>query len=340
VVTLLEALKIKKAEGPLRPFDPFRDMRVVADLVELCFADTLDPDSKSYLERMRAADNNPGLMRWAANAAEWVSAPLSGYVWQEEDRVVGNASLIPHFRVGRRLYLIANVAVHPDYRRRGIGRALTERAVEHARQRNAPSVWLHVRQENETAVNIYRSLSFIERARRTTWWSQDKSIEAGTPSGVTFDSPRAVDWPSQRQWLAQNYPAELRWHMPFNLNLLRPDLWGEFQRFFNNSYVRMWAARRDGKLLGVVAWQSMLAHANALWLAAPSGADEYAVQALLLHTRKRLDTTSPLWLDLPATHLVDCIRKAGFNDRQTLMWMELRLEESALPGAARWLSGQ
>jgi hypothetical protein len=174
-------------------------------------------------------------------------------------------------------------------------------------------------------VNIYHSLGFIERARRTTWWSQERSFESEIPPGLTFDSPRRSDWSTQRQWLEQNFPENLRWHMPFNPGLLRPDLWGEFQRFFDNCNVRMWAARRDSKLLGVVSWQSMLAHANALWLATPPVADECMIQALLLHARKRLGATRPLVLDFPARQSVYGIREAGFTEKQTLMWMELKL---------------
>ena len=44
----------------LRPFDVRRDMGPVADLVELCFADTLDPEGKRFIQRMRSAARNTG----------------------------------------------------------------------------------------------------------------------------------------------------------------------------------------------------------------------------------------------------------------------------------------
>ena len=118
----------------MRPFDVRRDLAPVADLVEQCFADTLDPDGERYLEQMRAASRNPGFLHFAAAASEWSSVPLSGYVWEEDGKVVGNISLIPFALHNQRNYLIANVATHPAYRRRGIARSLTAQAVEHARR--------------------------------------------------------------------------------------------------------------------------------------------------------------------------------------------------------------
>ena len=118
----------------LRPFDVRHDLSRVADLVELCFADSLDPDGQNYLRQMRSAARNPVYLHWASAAAERVPMPLSGYVWEEDKRLVGNLTLIPFNVHGRRYYLIANVAVHPEFRRLGIARKLTSRAIQHAQQ--------------------------------------------------------------------------------------------------------------------------------------------------------------------------------------------------------------
>jgi L-amino acid N-acyltransferase len=87
-------------------------------------------------------------MRWASAAIETASLPLSGFVWEQDGRIIGNASLVPFRHKGKRIFLIANVATHPDHRRKGIARFLTEQVMRQARQRGAEELWLHVRADN------------------------------------------------------------------------------------------------------------------------------------------------------------------------------------------------
>jgi predicted GNAT family acetyltransferase len=238
---------------------------------------------------------------------------------------VGNVSLIPYYIRSQRYFLIANVAVHPDYRRQGIARRLTEQAVMHARQRNAPATWLHVREDNQAAVELYHSLGFEERARRTTWFSAAEYSRPELPLGLRFTAPPGSAWEEQRSWLEQEYPAELSWHMPFRMNLLRPGLVGEFIRFLYNATIQQWALVNPSRLLGAVAWQTTAGYANALWLAVPPFSDERIIHALLVHARQHVPSARPLMLDYPARKYVEGIQKAGFTAHQTLIWMELKL---------------
>jgi len=311
------------ADSQLRPFDMRRDLGAVADLVELCFADTLDSDGRDYVARMRSAARNSSFLGWASATADWASVPMGGFVYLEDGRLVGNASLIPYFVNGRRFFLIANVAVHPDYRRRGIARRLTERSIEFARQKGTPSAWLHVREENLGAVHLYQSLGFLERAVRTTWISQPDFIPGEPPTGMRFITPRSRLWPVYQPWLQHGYPSELAWHIPFRAHLLNPGWPGTFFRFCYNTYVNQWGLLHGERLLGVVAWQSTAARANWLWLAAPQAADEQAMCALLVHARQHAPAQRPLVLDYPAHRFDPAIEASGFVAQQTLIWMEL-----------------
>ena len=327
VATLTNLLTSSSTPGQMRPFDVRRDLTPVADLVEQCFADTLDPDGERYLEQMRAASRNPGFLQFAAVASEWSSVPLSGYVWEEDGKVVGNISLIPFALRKQRNYLIANVATHPAYRRRGIARSLTAQAIEHVRRRSAPSTWLHVRQENEAAINLYLSLNFVERARRTTWYSQAGKPMGELPADFTFGSRRPQFWDAQIAWLKQAYPPQLTWHLPLRLAALRPGIGGALYRFFTSAFLTQWAVQRGGQMLGVVAWQSAQSYADILWLAAPPRADESAVYALLLYARRRLSPRRSLTIDYPAGQSDQAIRSAGFSAHQTLIWMSVEFPQ-------------
>ena len=329
MATLTKSIPVTKVER-LRPFDPRRDFRPVADLVEVCFADTMDADGRRYLENLRKSADQPGFASWAAFAAEWSSAPLSGYVWEEDGRVVGNASVVPYFIKGRRFFMIANVAVHPDYRRRGIARRLTIRTIEHARQRGSTSVWLHVREENENAVKLYRSLGFDERACRTTWRSRETWTPPAPeePPGLSIEVPRGRDWEILRGWLLQTYPPQLSWHMSFNIHVLHPGLWGMLVRSFTGNYVKEWAVRQGGQLVGGLTWQASQGYANTMWLAVPPEIDEGILRALLAHGLRHMPSQRPAVLDYPAHSCEQAFKEAGFSIQQTLLWMELNLDKS------------
>lgn len=324
MATITDSFSAGSTKDNLRPFDFRRDLGEVADLVELCFADTLDPDGRDYLSRMRSAAHNASFLKMARS---WASTPMTGYVWQQDGRIVGNASLIPYFLFGRRCFLIANVAVHPDYRRQGIGRKLTEKAIETARQKHAPSVWLHVREENQPALDLYKSLGFQEKAVRTTWVAHpDETLQVKQP-GVRFISPGRREWPLIREWLTRSYPLELSWHIPFNPNHFQPGLIGMISRFLSNAYVNQWGLTLNGRLAASAAWQVTTGYANAVWLAAPETCEDETIQALLSYVRCHSPTRRSLALEYPARRFGQAIREAGFREQQTLVWMFLPLSQ-------------
>jgi [ribosomal protein S18]-alanine N-acetyltransferase len=55
---------------------------------------------------------------------------------------------------------VLNVATHPDWRRRGLGRRLMLHCLREARKRESALVTLEVRRSNEKAINLYQSLGF------------------------------------------------------------------------------------------------------------------------------------------------------------------------------------
>lgn len=336
MATATDYIATKPELGPVRPFDVRRDLSRVADLVELCFNDTLDRDGQRYLQQMRSAARNPGYLQWAGLLAERTSMPLSGYVWEEGERLVGNLTLIPYYSLGRRYYLIANVAVHPDFRQQGIARSLTSRAIAHARQRGAQSVWLHARQENAGALRLYHSAGFVERARRTTWLCENsfhtdllfRSEETKLKSAqnkLTLGARRSSDWNTQLEWFNRLYPPELTWHLSLNPKTLRPGLRGYLYRLFNDIHVQQWSAYIEKKLVGVIAWQASKAYADNIWIATCEDYEDQAVESLLTYARLTMNSIRPLSLDYPAGRASDAIQSAGFKPHQTLIWMVLDL---------------
>lgn len=68
---------------------------------------------------------------------------------------------------------IHNLAVHPAYRRQGIGKSLLQGVIEEARQNGSTRVTLEVRKSNEAAQRLYHSLGFAARGIRKGYYSDD-----------------------------------------------------------------------------------------------------------------------------------------------------------------------
>lgn len=308
----------------MRPLNILRDLPAVADLIELCFSATLDPEGRNYIDQMRRNGRDSHFMNWAPRMIESVSLPLSGFVWEDHGQVVGNASLIPFFKGGQKTYLIANVATHPDYRRQGIASALTEAALQRAREKRASSAWLQVRQDNPGAISLYRQLGFVERARRTTWHASPGTNLLSEPRepDILIQPRPARDWHNQSRWLESDYPTALDWYYSQRWNVLNPGLLNSLYCFFAEISTQQWSAYRSGKLSAVLACQHNHGHSEQLWLAAPEPCDPAAITSLLLHGRRALSERHSLTMEFPAEIADEAIRAAGFAPQRTLIWME------------------
>jgi ribosomal protein S18 acetylase RimI-like enzyme len=310
------------AQQHLRRLDMRRDLAKVADLVELCFAESLDPEGKRYLAEMRKAAQSASLMGWASSLIEEAQMPPSGYVWEQDGRLVGNLSLIPISVHGKRGYMIANVATHPDFRGRGIAMALTIAALKYSREHGAANIWLQVREDNPIAIHIYIANGFVERLRRTSWYNGPIASEQSTPVDTRVINRHLTHWKFQQKWLKRLYPSELTWHIPFDWNLFRPDAWGKIYRTLMFDFPHHWSVERNNALQGVLSWKHAHGFTDSLWLALPEQFDAEAILALLLTARNAIRTEQPLCLNFPADLATNTLRQAGFYPHQTLIWME------------------
>jgi ribosomal protein S18 acetylase RimI-like enzyme len=308
----------------LRPLNVLRDLSAVADLIELCFSPTMDNEGQRYLSDMRRASRDDSFLRWASRMTETASMPLMGYVWEQDGRIIGNASLIPFRDRGKRIYLIANVATHPDFRRRGIGRALTERVMKQARNKTAAAIWLHVRDDNPGAIKLYQDLGFREVARRTTWQGSPEHRLALPDTDIQVVPRQPRFWPLQQEWLRRIYPKDLSWYQSWNTNALRPGLWNWLYLLFIDFNVKQWAAVRKDELLATLTWMPQGGRSESLFAAAgPTSASSEALTALLNHARRSISYPPSLTLDYPANEMGEAISAAGFKPRRTLLWMRV-----------------
>lgn len=89
-----------------------------------------------------------------------------GFVCVEDGRAVAYAGMmITPFDAQ-----VTNVAVHPQYRRRGLGRAVAEALIREAEARALEQISLEVRVSNTSAIALYQSLGFCESGRRKNFY--------------------------------------------------------------------------------------------------------------------------------------------------------------------------
>ena len=307
----------------MRPLNVLRDLSAVADLIELCFSPTMDNDGQRYLSDMRRASRDDSFLHWASRMTETASLPLMGYVWEQDGRIVGNASLIPFRDKGKRVFLIANVATHPDYRRRGIGRALTERVMKQARDKKASATWLHVRDDNPGAIKLYQDLGFQEIARRTTWQASPNPRISYPDPDINIVPRQTRFWSLQQEWLRRLYPDDLNWYHSWNVNALRPGLWNWVYLLFVDFNIRQWAAVRKDELLATLTWVPQGGRSESLYAATGTRSDPKALTALLIHVQRMIAYSTRLTMEYPAGEMTEAISAAGFNLQRTLLWMRV-----------------
>jgi ribosomal protein S18 acetylase RimI-like enzyme len=316
-----------RSSGHIRRLDVARDLNPVADLIELCFPIHRDQDGQTYLRQMRKAARDIQFLKGASSLSEFSSQSAAGFVWEEDHKIVGNLSLIRFQEGGQTIHLIANVAVHPDYRRRGIGKALTTRAIEYLRRRGEPRTWLQVRDDNAAAYSLYYSLGFEPRFSRMTWRGRPSDMNLALEEKTLIQRRRNMaDWPHQRHWLRLAYPTHLRWNLPVDFKRFEPDPVVWIGNLLDGSHHRHWAFERNGKLTGIVSWQKTTSYANNLWLAFPVETEPVDLLEALQRSIKQLSGRHPVSIDYDQGRSEEIFRQLGFHHFRTLVWMSCSLK--------------
>ena len=117
----------------------------IAELEKICFSDP-------WSENSVASELKNKLALWLVAEEE---GRVSGYIGSQ---TCGDESDV------------MNVAVHPDFRRRGIAEALVNCLVEELKAIDSHSLTLEVRASNVPAISLYEKLGFSEVGRRKNYY--------------------------------------------------------------------------------------------------------------------------------------------------------------------------
>ena len=122
-----------------------RHVTQVAELEKICFHDP-------WSEKSIAGELDNLLSLWVVAVED---DRVVGYVGSQT--VCGESDMI-------------NIAVHPDYRRRGIARSLVEYLVRELTNRGSECLTLEVRASNESAQALYEMLGFQQVGLRKKYY--------------------------------------------------------------------------------------------------------------------------------------------------------------------------
>jgi len=117
----------------------------IAQLEKICFSDP-------WSEKSVASELDNKLAFWLV-AAE--GDTVAGYIGSQT--VIDETDMM-------------NVAVHPDFRRKGIAEALVNGLVEHLKTMGSRCLTLEVRASNAAAIALYEKLGFAEIGRRKNYY--------------------------------------------------------------------------------------------------------------------------------------------------------------------------
>jgi ribosomal protein S18 acetylase RimI-like enzyme len=248
--------------GGLRPMDPTRDLKAVADLIAEAFADEMDERGRAALRELRWMARLSPLMLWWSQTDPSFQDSFNGFVWEVPSekgtgqRLVGNVSL-NRAPGGQRRYIICNVVVQDLYRGKGIARRLMQAAMAEARDQGAGGVVLQVYEANTRALQLYIHLGFEEVAGEV-----DLRLDAVQPVRV-LDAPdyRFRRWQPRDGKVVYKLvhlvtPPVQQWLRPLKAEDYRPGWWLRAARWLGDQLAsrheyRLSVFRRD-RLIGLM----------------------------------------------------------------------------------------
>jgi len=133
---------------------------------------SIEPMKMSDLKQVLAIENMSFPAPWSRQAfiSELTYNRAAIYlVARQDDQIIGYAGMWVVVDEAH----ITNIAVHPAWRRLGVGRRLMDRLVEIAQANRCRAITLEVRKSNLAAQNLYTQYGFTAQGLRRGYYSDN-----------------------------------------------------------------------------------------------------------------------------------------------------------------------
>lgn len=306
----------------IRPLSVGRDMPQVMRLLNQVFTASLDVEGRRAL-------NNIGVQPAFLYRLQRIGSKVAaGFVWDYQGQIVGNVSIIPTIVPDR--VIIANVAVLPDYRRRGIAQSLMETTLNHLDSRGINTVMLQVDVDNEGAIRLYRALGF-DVMGSTTYWLASPSQWREISTNSTID---IRPLPHKAHCIAYDldvasFPAELNWPDPIHSDLYKSTWWKSIDNFLNGRGSESWVIWDGAELVALGSIWSEWGRAHRMSVrVAPEWRDQLT-RPMMAKLVRRLSYIRRRYVSIE--HQMEdelmhqLLKVANFSPKRNLMTMKLVL---------------
>jgi ribosomal protein S18 acetylase RimI-like enzyme len=125
------------------------------------------------------------------------SFPQGCFVWREKGRTLGYITSVKYGKSG----WIGNLLVHPDARKRGLGRGLMESTISELLKSGVETVWLTA---SAQGAGLYQKLGFFTIDSVNRWTGKGEAGSGVQPVPLDLESIQAVDrvgWGERRDSL-------------------------------------------------------------------------------------------------------------------------------------------
>lgn len=312
----------------MRPINLRTDLAPLADLIELAFANTIDNGGRAALREMRTLSRfGPGLSLMT-RLNDIAAGVHQGFVWIQQGRLVGNVSIYPARWPGElgEGWIIANVCVHPDYRREGIARQLMIASMELIAMRSGTVAILQVDHNNTSALQLYHSLGFVSERTWTTWRRSGfmRVPQAMIPGDVVIRRRRKREWQEEFE-LAQRVRSPeqggLGWLRPLHEKYFHRSGWGILQDWLNLRHCERMVACSP-EIVSVLWLETGFADTYRMTLFSDPIAQGIHDTVLIMMAVERARHT-PLVIEHPTdeTGTIDALRRYAFFPQRTTTHM-------------------